>query len=119
MSYPFHTAVVDGVEVVGVLFDATTGGFYEFQAPADHDDYERFVDPRTGDVIVHESEIAKMMADILRGQPRATVPAAEWAEFRADYVAADAADYDAWSDRWHELAAADPRFEGGVESAPV
>jgi len=115
-DYPFHTAVVDGHEVVGVMFDASSGGFYEFQNPADHDDRERYRDPRTGDVITYDSTIQRVMADVMNGRPRATVPADEWTAFRDQYCAADDADHDAWASRWRELADADPRFDGGVDN---
>lgn len=114
-AFPFHTAVVEGVEVVGVMFDGSSGRFYEFQNPADHDEYERYVDPRSGEEIVYDSSVQRMVADIMNGRPRATVPAAEWASFRAEYLDADEADYDMWADRWEGIAASDPRFEGGVD----
>ena len=113
-SYPFHTAVVDGVEVAGVLFDSQNGKFYEFQDPDSHDEYEKFVDPRTGDVLAHGSKTEQLMADILRGQPRATVPADEWEQFRETYRTAESDDFGAWADQWRSMAEADPRFEGGA-----
>jgi hypothetical protein len=112
--YPFHTAAVDGVEVVGVMFDSSSGRFYEFADPETHEIREQYCDPRSGDVISYDSEVERMMADILNGRPRATVPATEWADFRADYVGADDADYDAWADQWESMAEADPRFEGSA-----
>lgn len=111
-NFPFHTAVVDGLEVVGVMFDASSVGFYEFQNPEEHDDHERYRDPRTGDKIAYDSTIQRIMADVMSGRPRATVPADEWAAFREQYCAADEADYDAWASRWREMADADPRFDG-------
>lgn len=113
-EHPFHTEEVDGVEVAGVLFDGETGRFYEFQNPDDHDDWERFEDPRSGDVITNQSKIERMMADILRGQPRATVPAEQWADFRADYIGAESKKFDQWESSWKQMAEADPRFEGGA-----
>jgi len=115
-DYPFHTAVVDGLEVVGVMFDASSGGFYEFQNPEEHDDYERYRDPRTGDVVTHDSTIQRVMADVMNGRPRATVPADEWVAFREEYCEAGEADHDAWASRWREMADADPRFDGEVDS---
>lgn len=110
-NFPFHTAVVDGLEVVGVMFDASSGEFYEFQNPEEHDDYERYRDPRTGDIITYDSTVQRIMADVMSGRPRATVPADEWAAFREQYCAADEADHDAWTSRWREMADADPRFD--------
>jgi len=114
-DYPFHTAVVDGLEVVGIMFDASSGGFYEFQNPDEHDDYERYRDPRTGDVITYDSTLQRMMAQVMNGRPRATVPVDEWATFRTQYRQADDADHDAWATRWREMADADPRFDGGID----
>jgi hypothetical protein len=118
-DYPFHTAVVDGLEVVGIMFDASSGGFYEFQNPDEHDDYERYRDPRTGDVITYDSTLQRMMAQVMSGRPRATVPADEWAKFRKQYRQADDTDYDAWATRWREMADADPRFDGGIDDEYV
>jgi len=114
--YSFHTETIDGVEVAGVLFDAKSGLFYEFQDPEDHDDWERFEDPRTGDVITNSSKIERMMADILRGQPRATVPAERWAEFREDYTGAERKQFSQWKNAWESMAADDPRFEGSANA---
>ena len=114
-DYPFHTAVVDGLEVVGIMFDASSGEFYEFQNPERHDDYERYHNPRTGDEIVYDSTVQRVMADIMNGRPRATVPADEWAAFREQYCEADEAAHDAWASRWREMADADPRSDGGVD----
>jgi len=115
-EYSFHTEEVDGVEVAGILFDAKSGLFYEFQNPDDHDDWERFKDPRTGDVITNDSKIQRMMSDILRGQPRATVPADQWAEFRTDYIEADQKRFDQWESAWKQMAQEDPRFEGSANA---
>jgi hypothetical protein len=116
LMHPFHTEEVDGVEVAGVLFDAKSGQFYEFQSPQDHDDWERFEDPRTGDVITNSSKIERMMSDILRGQPRATVPAEQWADFREDYAGADRKKFDQWKSDWERMAEKDPRFEGSANA---
>ena len=115
-DYPFHTVVVDGLEVVGVMFDASSGGFYEFQDPQEHDDYERYCDPRTGDTITYDSTIQRVMAGMMSGRPRSTVPADRWAAFREQYCEADEADHDAWASRWREMADDDPRFDGGRDS---
>lgn len=116
MTQPFHSAEVDEVDVVGVMFDGSTGQFYEFQDPETHDDRERYEDPRSGDVIVYGSRVERMMGDILNGRPRATVPVDEWSDFRDDYVSAPTEDYDSWSEKWKAMAEADPRFDGGVEA---
>jgi len=114
-DYPFHTAVVNGLEVVGIMFDASSGGFYEFQNPEEHGDHERYRDPRTGVVVAYDSTIQRVMANVMNGRPRATVPADEWAAFREQYCEADEAAHDAWASRWREMADADPRFDGGVD----
>jgi len=88
-EFPFHTAVVDGVEVVGVMFDSSSGRFYEFADPDTHNDRERYIDPRSDDVITYGSDVERMMADILNGRPRALVPATEWSNFRAEYLNAE------------------------------
>ena len=111
-NFPFYTAVVDGLEVVGVMFDASSGEFYEFQNPEEHDDYERYRDPRTGNIITYDPTIQRLMAGVINGRPRATVPADEWAGFREKYCEADEADHEAWASRWREMADADPRFNG-------
>jgi len=115
-EFPFYTEEVDGFEVAGVMFDAKTGRFYEFQPPEDHDDWERFEDPRSGDVITNSSKIERMMSDILRGQPRATVPADQWAEFRKDYIGAEKKKFDQWESAWEQMAEDDPRFEGSANA---
>lgn len=113
-EFAFHTAVVDGVEVAGVVFNPKDGLFYEFQDPETHDDYERVVCPRTGDVLTWGSDVERMFGEIMSGHVRATVPAAEWAAFRVEYIAADDPRHEEWADAWRELSHADDRFEGGV-----
>lgn len=115
-EFPFHTAVVDSVEVVGVMFDSSSGRFYEFADPDTHNDRERYIDPRSDDVITYGSDVERMMGDILNGRPRALVPATEWTNFRAEYLNAETEDFGAWADRWREMAESDPRFDRGVES---
>lgn len=114
MTYDFHTAEIDGVEVAGVAFSATDGAFYEFQDPDSHDNWQRLVCPRSGDTITHSSRVEQMMGEILGGAIRATVPAEKWAEFRDDYVNAEDDDYERWADAWREMSHADPREDGGV-----
>lgn len=112
-----HTDVVDGVEIVGVLFNSSDGLFYEFQDPDGHDAYARFECPRTGEVIENSSKVEMLMGDVLSGHVRATVPLDQWVDFREYYVDADGADHERWTSMWEEMAENDPRFEGGVDNA--
>jgi hypothetical protein len=115
-DYPFHTDVIGGLEVAGVMFDASSGGFYEFLNPEEHDDYERYRNPRTGDVVAYDSTVQRIMADVMNGRPRATVPADKWAAFREYYSEADKADHDAWASRWRKMADSDPQVDGGRDN---
>lgn len=115
----FYTETIDGVEVAGVVFNPKDGGFYEFVDPDEHDNWQRVEDPRTGEVLTWSSRIEEMMGEILSGHVRATVPADEWVSFREEYVEADEAEYETWSDRWMEISHADSREEGGVVECDV
>lgn len=103
-GYPFHTAVLDGREVAGILFNPRDGEFYEFQDPETHDDYERYEDPRTGKVLTFDGNLQRLMAQVRSGHVRAPVEAEEWAEFREGYIGAEQADYEAWRERWEAMA---------------
>lgn len=105
-----HTAEIENVEVVGILFDPTEAQFYEFQDPDSHDRYEKLVCPRTGDEIVNRNRIEEMMGEIISGRIKATIPIEQWKEFREMYVEADEHDFDAWKSKWEDMQEADPRF---------
>ena len=108
MTEPYSD-MVDGVEVVGILFKADDAKFYEFQDPDTHDHVEKLVCPRSGDTITHDSQIESMMCEIM-GAVKATVPREQWMEFREIYVEADEHDFGLWTEKWDEMKEADPRF---------
>jgi len=101
-DYPFHTTADahDKTEFdkpqVGIMFMAGSGQFYEFQNPEHHDDYERYVDPRTGDVVTFDGPLDRAKRVALGGCVRSIFPADQWADFRETYVNAD-------SDRLNEV----------------
>lgn len=102
-DYPFHTDEIDGEVVVGVMFVPRNGRFYEFQDPETHDDYERFVDPRSGDVLTHDGPFGEVLSAALSGGMKALVPADKWADFRETYVdAPDDADR-TWRNEWQRI----------------
>lgn len=102
-EYDFHTAVIDGERVAGVMFVAGTGQFYEFQDPDTHGEYEKFVCPRSGDVLTNSGEGDRLVGRVLGGRVRAMVAADKWADFRARYVGADEERTDAWVSEWKRM----------------
>lgn len=92
-----HTDEIDGDEQCGLWVSIHTGRIYEFQDPADHDDYARWVEPGTGDEIVHDSWGELMMGQAM-GNQRLAVPVEHWRGVRDEY-AADVATTDTTADR--------------------
>lgn len=87
-DYEFHTAVVDGEEVVGLAFKAGSEDIYAVQDPDTHDKYACWKCPRSGSVINHETVINYAIGfSQLLSESR--IPASEWTEFRDDYISCE------------------------------
>jgi hypothetical protein len=124
-EYPFHTGELpdselpdgyhdhwDGLdnpnEIAGLAFRPKQGRIYEFQDPSTHDDYERLVDPKDGDVLTFDSAIGQIWrGDCLMELVKIPFPAERWAEIRSEYV-----EQSEWSDAWQE---ATPSFKEHCE----
>lgn len=102
-SYPFHTAVVEGREVCGILFNPNDGRFYEFQNPETHDKYAKYTDPKSGISINHDTILNHAIGTAHGGLIREHVNADEWAEFREMYVNTDEKDISRWCAKWRSL----------------
>lgn len=102
-DYDFHTGEVDGETVAGVMFVAGNGQFYEFRDPETHDEFEKYVDPRTGDVLTHDGPVDRAFKSFLGGRVRALIPAEDWAELRETYLDADEDRLDRVQEQWKEV----------------
>lgn len=91
-----HTGQVEGETIVGVLYIANTGEFYEFQSPDTHNHYALFVNPRTGDEMVYNNALDASVKTVMGGHIRASVPVERWTEFLEDYLAAPSEDIETW-----------------------
>jgi len=98
-----HSRVVDGQELVGVLFVSGNGKFYEFVDPQVHDEYAKFRDPRSGDTMVYSSTLDKSVKSVMGGHIRAKIPKGEWMEFRESYLNADSEQTEQWQQKWESL----------------
>lgn len=102
-DYDFHVGEVNGRIVAGVLFISGNGKFYEFTNPETHDDYAKFVNPRTDEEMIYNNSLDQSVKSVMGGHIRAKIPADEWAEFRADYIEADEEKTGEWEGAWSEL----------------